>query len=49
MIGIAWWVSLFSGLALFITVLGFNLLGDSFREYSNPKVRRLLESRGLRS
>jgi len=49
LIGIAWWVSLFPGLALFITVLGFNLLGDSFREYSNPKVRRLLESRGFRS
>lgn len=45
LIGRAWWISVFPGLALFITVLGFNLLGDSFREYSNPKVRRLAESR----
>jgi len=43
----AWWASLFPGLALFLVVLGFNLLGDSFREYSNPKVRRLLETRGV--
>ncbi len=48
LIGTAWWVSLFPGLALFFTVLGFNLLGDAFREYSNPKTRRLLESRGVK-
>jgi len=28
-----WWVSTFSGLAIFITVLGFNLLGDGLRDF----------------
>lgn len=28
----AWWVATFPGLAIFITVLGFNLLGDGLRE-----------------
>jgi peptide/nickel transport system permease protein len=45
LIGKAWWISLFPGIALFITVLGFNLLGDTYREYSNPKIRRLAEAR----
>lgn len=45
LIGKAWWISLFPGMALFITVLGFNLLGDAYREYSNPKIRRLVEAK----
>jgi len=28
-----WWVSTFPGLAIFITVLGFNLLGDGLRDF----------------
>lgn len=28
-----WWISTFSGLAIFVTVLGFNLLGDGLRDY----------------
>lgn len=28
-----WWISTFSGLAIFITVLGFNLLGDGLRDF----------------
>ncbi len=47
LIGTAWWVSLFPGIALFITVLGFNLLGDAFKEYNNPRIRRLLEVKAL--
>ncbi len=31
-IGIAWWMMLFPGLAIFITVLGYNLLGEGIRE-----------------
>jgi peptide/nickel transport system permease protein len=34
---IAWWVPLFPGLAIFVTVLGFNLLGDSLRDYLDPR------------
>jgi peptide/nickel transport system permease protein len=36
----AWWISLFPGLAMFITVLGFNLLGDGLRDVFDPKARR---------
>ena len=32
-----WWVSTFPGLAIFITVLGFNLLGDSLRDLLDPR------------
>ncbi len=33
----AWWVATFPGLAIFITVLGFNLLGDSMRDLLDPR------------
>lgn len=33
----AWWYSLFPGLAIMITVLGFNLLGDSLRDALDPQ------------
>ncbi|MEQ1766783.1 MAG: ABC transporter permease [Methylotenera sp.] len=33
----AWWLSLFPGLAILITVLGYNLLGDGLRDAYNPK------------
>lgn len=33
----AWWISTFPGLAIFATVLGFNLLGDSLRDYFDPR------------
>lgn len=36
----AWWVSVFPGVAMFITVLGFNLLGDGLRDILDPKMRR---------
>jgi peptide/nickel transport system permease protein len=29
----AWWASLFPGIAIFITVVSFNLLGDGLRDY----------------
>lgn len=32
-----WWISTFPGLAIFITVLGFNLLGDSLRDILDPR------------
>lgn len=37
----AWWYSIFPGLAIFITVLAFNLLGDGLREILDPKTRKL--------
>ncbi len=36
----AWWYSVFPGLAIFVTVLVFNLLGDGFREILDPKTRK---------
>jgi len=36
----AWWYSIFPGLAIFITVLVFNLLGDGLREILDPKTRK---------
>jgi len=39
----AWWVSAFPGLAIALTVLGFNLLGDGIRDALDPKLRRLTE------
>ncbi|MER6936577.1 ABC transporter permease [Nocardioides sp. NPDC127514] len=33
----SWWVSTFAGLAIFVTVLAFNLLGDSLRDILDPR------------
>ena len=35
----SWWYTTFPGLALLLTVLGFNLLGDALRDYLDPKMR----------
>ena len=35
-----WWYSVFPGIAIFITVLAFNLLGDGVREILDPKTRK---------
>jgi peptide/nickel transport system permease protein len=35
----AWWVATFPGLAIFVTVLGFNLFGDGLRDASDPTLR----------
>ncbi len=39
----AWWVSIFPGLSIALTVLGFNLLGDGIRDALDPKLRRITE------
>jgi peptide/nickel transport system permease protein len=36
----AWWYSIFPGLAILVTVLGFNLLGDGLRDLVDPRLRR---------
>ena len=36
----AWWYMVFPGVALLITVLAFNLLGDGFSDALNPRSRR---------
>ena len=39
-ISTAWWLALFPGLAIFVTVLGINLLGDALREVLDPRLKR---------
>ncbi|KAA0257760.1 ABC transporter permease [Deferribacter autotrophicus] len=33
----AWWLSFFPGIAIFLTVLGYNLLGEGLRDILDPK------------
>lgn len=35
----AWWVSLFPGIAIVVTVLAFNLVGDRLRDALDPRMR----------
>jgi peptide/nickel transport system permease protein len=37
----AWWVSMFPGLAIMLTVLALNLLGDWLRDHFDPKLRHV--------
>ncbi|MGO2745308.1 ABC transporter permease [Microbacterium sp.] len=34
----AWWISTFPGLAIFLTVLGFNVIGDALRDLIDPRM-----------
>lgn len=36
----AWWFATFPGLAILVTVLGFNLFGDGLRDLVDPRLRR---------
>ena len=36
----AWWFATFPGLAILLTVLGFNLLGDGLSDVLDPRLRR---------
>ena len=38
----AWWLSVFPGLAIMLTVLSFTLLGDGLRDVLDPKSRRVV-------
>ncbi|MDY7032704.1 MAG: oligopeptide ABC transporter permease [Thermodesulfobacteriota bacterium] len=38
-IEIAWWLSLYPGLAILITVLGYNLLGEGIRDAIDPRLK----------
>ena len=37
-IQIAWWLSVYPGMAILMTVLGYNLLGEGLRDYFDPKL-----------
>jgi ABC-type dipeptide/oligopeptide/nickel transport system permease subunit len=34
----AWWLATFPGLAILVTVLGINLLGDGLRDTLDPRL-----------
>jgi peptide/nickel transport system permease protein len=36
----AWWYAAAPGLAIFLTVMGFNLVGDGLRDVLDPRLRR---------
>jgi len=38
-LGIAWWLSVIPGLAILITVLGYNLLGEGVRDALDPRLK----------
>jgi peptide/nickel transport system permease protein len=38
-LGTAWWLSAFPGLAILITVLGYNLLGEGIRDAFDPRLK----------
>jgi len=35
----AWWMSVFPGLAIAVTVLSLNLLGDGLRDALDPRLK----------
>ncbi|MDP9172976.1 MAG: ABC transporter permease [Planctomycetota bacterium] len=35
-----WWIAFYPGLAIFLTVFSYNLLGESLRDAMDPKLRR---------
>ncbi|TDT33018.1 ABC transporter permease [Naumannella halotolerans] len=43
-LSLAWWMSVFPGAAIFVTVLAFNLLGDGLRDVLDPKQRSRIEA-----
>lgn len=38
-IEVAWWLSVYPGLAIFLTVMGYNLLGEGLRDVFDPRRR----------
>ncbi|HSF06864.1 MAG TPA: ABC transporter permease [Methylomirabilota bacterium] len=41
-IEIAWWLSLYPGLAILLTVLSYNLLGEGIRDALDPRLRQAI-------
>ena len=45
-IDLAWWLAFFPGMAIFVTVLCFNLVGDGLRDVLDPRQRTLMAGGG---
>lgn len=39
-IAVEWWITFFPGMAIFLTVLAMNFLGDWMRDYFDPRLRQ---------
>ncbi len=39
-IEVAWWMSVYPGMAILVTVLGYNLLGEGLRDTLDPRLRQ---------
>jgi peptide/nickel transport system permease protein len=48
-IEIAWWMTVYPGLAILITVLSYNLVGEGLRDALDPRLRQVRGGRMLRS
>ncbi|MEX1044010.1 MAG: ABC transporter permease [Acidimicrobiia bacterium] len=44
----AWWMAVFPGVAILLTVMSFNFLGDGLRDALDPQQRSVIESRGTK-
>ena len=41
----AWWIPIFPGFAIFGAVLAFNILGDTLRDFLDPKLRHSMDQK----
>jgi peptide/nickel transport system permease protein len=48
-IEIAWWLSVYPGVAILLTVLSYNLLGEGIRDALDPRLRQVVGRVGARS
>ena len=35
-----WWLAVFPGLAIFLTVLSYNMIGEALRDAIDPKLKK---------
>jgi peptide/nickel transport system permease protein len=45
---LAWWMTLYPGLAILVTVLSYNLMGEGIRDALDPRLRQTRVGRALR-
>ncbi|HUG83904.1 MAG TPA: ABC transporter permease [Euzebya sp.] len=45
----AWWMAVFPGVAIFLTVFSLNVVGDALRDALDPRQASAMESRGLKA
>lgn len=48
-IAVAWWIGVFPGVAILVTVLGLILFGDGLRDAMDPRARRIAKLARLKS